>query len=763
MENTRTARLEDTQDLDRLWERGKAVLISLGYAGMGFLLSGAQLFGVYVPLGAAFCAACEGRFAVFACIGAILGGFLRLSGASLVRCAAVCAGAAAASLITERAGFAARRRIILTVTVGACCFVSASAVLITGGAGARDFLAYICDSALSAGAVAVYIRSISSVRNRTEISQLDKRSLVCIILSLCTVLLSVSRINIIGIHPARIVGALAMLLAAYLFAEPGGSIAGICIGTCVAASGTGGVLSACWGAGGLAAGIFASYGRLAAAAAFSVTAFIAAVIDSSGQGIAVLAETGASAVLFMLIPHERLGRLKSRLDLQQRAFAAADSGCERLLDASQAIGSVARCIRTVSQGIDSITPARDRLLRLRIYESVCSSCPKSSEDCLDKANLGGFAAMLSGGKELTCADFSAEFLELCPQSAKVAKACNRAYACRPAASAVSAAQARAREAACGQFESVSAMLAELSNAQLARCAVLSEKEKTAVRVLADSGLAVDTVCCTRPPQSALRLEARVREILPGTSVSSLTKRLGRELGVTLNPPEVSPCESGAKLVFDGVERYAVRFGSAVSACGGEKLCGDYFECFRDEAKAYIMLSDGMGTGGRAAVDSAMTVELFSRLVRAGVTMKTALAITGSALNVKSCDESLSTLDVARIDLFTGETLLCKAGAAASFVRCAGKVKTFMPASSPLGILEHTQFAQSHLVLHGGDTLLMVSDGILGCGHEWLVRETELFDGSDASGFAQYILECAKRKCGSRYDDMTVLAAVIENI
>ena len=36
----------------------------------------------------------------------------------------------------------------------------------------------------------------------------------------------------------------------------------------------------------------------------------------------------------------------------------------------------------------------------------------------------------------------------------------------------------------------------------------------------------------------------------------------------------------------------------------------------------------MGTGGRAAIDSAMTVELFSRLIRAGISLNTALRQVG---------------------------------------------------------------------------------------------------------------------------------------
>jgi stage II sporulation protein E len=172
----------------------------------------------------------------------------------------------------------------------------------------------------------------------------------------------------------------------------------------------------------------------------------------------------------------------------------------------------------------------------------------------------------------------------------------------------------------------------------------------------------------------------------------------------------------------------------------------------------------MGTGGRAAIDSTMTVELFARLIRAGVSPDSALNITNSALSVKSDDESLSTLDVAEIDLFDGNTTIYKAGAAPSFYTFSGKVRTAEIPSTPLGILSKVTFSRYALKLRGGDTLVMVSDGILGCGNNWVKDEIKGFSGGvDASAFSQDIVDSARRRCGNRFDDMTVITAVAEEI
>ena len=58
---------------------------------------------------------------------------------------------------------------------------------------------------------------------------------------------------------------------------------------------------------------------------------------------------------------------------------------------------------------------------------------------------------------------------------------------------------------------------------------------------------------------------------------------------------------------------------------------------------------------------------------------------------------------------------------------------------------------------------MVSDGILGCGNSWLKDEIKAFGKKDASGFSQDIVDSARRRCGERFDDMTVITAVAEEI
>ena len=92
------------------------------------------------------------------------------------------------------------------------------------------------------------------------------------------------------------------------------------------------------------------------------------------------------------------------------------------------------------------------------------------------------------------------------------------------------------------------------------------------------------------------------------------------------------------------------------------MCGDAYQSFTDRRSvAHIILSDGMGSGTAAAVDSNMTVSLLQKLIDAGVGYQAALKIVNSALLVKSGEESLSTIDITAVNLYTGQAWFYKAG------------------------------------------------------------------------------------------------------
>ncbi len=751
---------------DRLWDRGVLILTCSVCFVSGFILSGAELMSMLLPLSIGLAAAFTGYELVFACIGGVAGAALRLSAGDMLSAVLPLAGVAATVFILEKMNIKKKRKFILSVSVFSFCFVCKTAVMFSEMPSMNEFILIFCSSLLCAASVVFYSGTADCIRRRQNIYMLDNHSLVCIIASLCTILLGASEISILGFRPARFFGCFVILTAAYLFSRSGGSVAGVAIGGCIAVSGTSVALSICYGVCGLLSGVFSKFGRFFCALTFSLTAGIAGLLDGSSEGISVFAEAAAAAFVFAVIPGKYLRKIRNDIlnpgvMRMESEFCAAG---ERLNEAAKAIGSVSECVSSVSKGIDALSPANDIMVCMRVRERICAGCPLKDTFCPEDGEFSEITKKLSQGETVGCEDFSVNFNSKCPSAPRLADCFNRVYAGQKAVNAMQANSARNRELACSQFDWVSTLLRELSEEIGRGSQVLFNKEKSAMRVLADNGFNALSARCVCPPSGALKLTCVVEDIPVSTSLSRLTAELSRELEAQLLPPKIREHKDGKELLFTRKEMFRIRFGSASASCGNQKLCGDYFECFRTDSKAYIILSDGMGTGGRAAIDSAMTVELFSRLIRAGLSLDSALSITNSALSVKSDDESLSTLDVAEIDLFSGNTVLYKAGAASSFYTVSGRVKTVETPSTPLGILNKVCFSRYTLKLRGGDTLVMVSDGILGIGSAWLKDEIRAFAGGpDASEFSENILESARRKCGAKFDDMTVISAVAEEI
>ena len=764
MEKTKIYGGHDTAD--RLWEKGVKILTAAGYFISGFILSGAGLLSLKTPLNIGLAAACTGFELIFASLGGIVGALLRLDGGDMLNAILPQAGICAVIFALDKLGIYKKRRTVLTVSVFLLCLICGTVIMFSEIPSVNGLVLTVCSSLLCAASVTFYSGTVNCIKRKRSPYMLDNRSLVCIVASLCTILLGSSEISLLGFRPARFFGCFVILAASYLFSRSGGSMAGISIGGCIAVSGTSVALSICYGICGLLSGIFSGFGQIVCALIFSVTAGIAALIDGSAEGIAVFAEAASASIIFALIPSSGLSKMRSNIlnPGVKRISSEFGAAGNRLLEASRAIGSVSECISKVSEGIESLSPASDELVCMRVRERVCSACPLRNTFCPEEGEFSEILKRLADGETVTAQDFSVNFNAKCPSVPRVADSFNKAYAGTKAYNAMQANSARGRELACGQFDWISRLLEELSSEISHGAIILFGKEKTAAAVLSDNGFDVVSVSCISPPSGAMKLTCVIKEIPASTSLSRLTAELSRELEAELLPPEIREVKNGKELAFYRREIYKIRLGSAVSSCGGKKLCGDYYEFFRTDSKAYIILSDGMGTGGRAAIDSAMTVELFSRLIKAGISLDTALSITNSALTVKSDDESLSTLDVAEIDLFTGNATLLKAGAAPSFYTVSGRVKSVEIPSTPLGILSKVKFSRYTLKLHAGDTIVMVSDGVLGCGNLWVKEEIKAFSGGpDASTFSENLLDLAKTKCGENFDDMTVITVVAQEV
>lgn len=212
-------------------------------------------------------------------------------------------------------------------------------------------------------------------------------------------------------------------------------------------------------------------------------------------------------------------------------------------------------------------------------------------------------------------------------------------------------------------------------------------------------------------------------------------------------------------------RYGMRIGVARTPKEGRWVSGDGYMCrsFDDDRRMVLVISDGMGSGRRAAAESRAALHLLERLLDAGVPAEAAIRTVNAALALRG-EEMYTTLDVASVDLERGQVDFIKVGAAPSFVRREREVQMITRPALPVGMFDEIEVAGDRGHLRPGDLLVMVSDGVLSAfgdveaGAAWVRGFLAGLTEDEPRWVAAAIIKEALRRAGNRAgDDMTVLA------
>ena len=145
---------------------------------------------------------------------------------------------------------------------------------------------------------------------------------------------------------------------------------------------------------------------------------------------------------------------------------------------------------------------------------------------------------------------------------------------------------------------------------------------------------------------------------------------------------------------------------------GEQVCGDSLLQVRTgDGRALVLLSDGMGSGEPARRLSATALDLLAAFVRAGCSLEESCAAVVPALAARGEGQGFATLDLLELDLFTGEAVLLKYGAARSWLLREKRAEPLGCATLPAGLDPEELPEKQVFTLHPGERLLLTSDGV----------------------------------------------------
>ncbi|GAF10573.1 stage II sporulation serine phosphatase for sigma-F activation [Paenibacillus pini JCM 16418] len=233
---------------------------------------------------------------------------------------------------------------------------------------------------------------------------------------------------------------------------------------------------------------------------------------------------------------------------------------------------------------------------------------------------------------------------------------------------------------------------------------------------------------------------------------------------------ISAKDGLATVLFGSAKTYDITTGVAGAAKGGDLLSGDSFSTVEMGNGTFaVSLSDGMGNGERARLESSTALNILEQLLQSGMDEKLAIKSVNSILLLRSPDEIFATVDMALIDQYTAETTFMKIGSAPSFIKRGNEVIPVSGSNLPIGIIQDIEIDLITLKLQAGDIVIMMTDGIYDApGHAvnkelWIKRLIQEIESEDPQQIADCLLEKVIRyQRNEIIDDMTVVVGKVEH-
>lgn len=234
---------------------------------------------------------------------------------------------------------------------------------------------------------------------------------------------------------------------------------------------------------------------------------------------------------------------------------------------------------------------------------------------------------------------------------------------------------------------------------------------------------------------------------------------------------INPDTGECTVIIEETPKYHMTSYAAIKAKDGETYIGDSYSFSKTSDGTYInIISDGMGSGPEAGMESGLAVGLIEKFIENGFSEKTAIDTVNSIMAMKfNEDEKFTTMDLNIVDLYTGEAEFIKIGGVVSFIKRGKDIKVIKSNSLPFGILDSVDLTTEKFKLKHGDIIVSISDGVLDIdknnigSYAWLEEYLEYSDTNPAALSRDILEKAMVLSNGKVKDDMTVLVSKIYSV
>ncbi len=674
------------------------------------------------------------------------------------------------------------------VVFASTLIVKTFAVLLAESAGWMPYLLTLVEAALAFVLTLLFVHALPVLTRTRKTSELRHEEWIGAAILLACLLTGLTGWEIYGVALAGILSRYFVAVSAYVGGAALGTSAGVISGMILSLSNLGatadiGLLAF----GGLMAGLLREGGKAASVFGLLLGTSVFALFGATAADTMASTWATVAASVLLLFTSRSVTESLSRFvpgtttyaqHQQEYAQKVRDLTAERVEKFSEVFRQLSRSFRQMTQAGDA--PAQNRDFDHfvnEVHERACAGCHRRNM-CWDSQFIQTYKLMtdmmtaVEHNPDLMAAQLPKSWNRVCIKTPLVLDVMKRQYEIYRHDLHWRQQLQDSRFLVADQLSGVSQVMDDLVK-EIRREAKQMEAQERQIRDALDHlGLAIQSTDILSLEEGHIEIEMthafrtgydECRKMI----APLLTEILGETVTVS-SERTGEPAAHLSTVSFSSAKLYEVETGVAGAAKDGDLLSGDSFSMVElGNGKFAVALSDGMGNGVRARTESSAALSMLEQLLQSGIDERLAVKSVNSILLLRSPEEMFATVDLALIDLYTAHATMLKIGSTPSFIRRGREIIPIAANNLPIGILHDIEIDLLRVQLQPGDTLIMMTDGILDApGHavnkeQWMKRVLQELDEDDPQEIADSLLDMALRQYpGGIKDDMTVVVTRI---
>lgn len=609
--------------------------------------------------------------------------------------------------------------------------------------------------------------------------------LISMAILLCLVIAGVGNFSLWGVQLRNIIALFSIIAIAYAGGTNIGAVLGIAMGLIIGVANSDILISTTlYGACGLIVGVFKETGKIVSILAYLVTCFMVMMYSGNLDMVSSI-EVGVAAICMIFIPVKFIKGILLEIDNDEKRKVLSDTQIEgvktefinRLEDLKSVFSAISVSLNNLSENDKLHLKGKGTALVGTLADRVCVNC-ELNKKCWERelhstfSDFGDLMLSWEEKKPYIPKDLSSK----CVKKNTLLKTSEELFNTYSINEALKTRLAEGRVLIANQINNMSLSIGDALRDFEKDVSSCLDLDKVIRKALAKNRVKYKGVYSYTDRDGRLKIKVKlnncdggsycIKNILP-----VISDVMRRPLCLSDEGCKINPTTNECSIEIEEAPKYHVSSYAAFSPKDGEKYSGDSFSFGKNRSGKYLTsISDGMGSGPEAGLESGVTIDLVEKFMESGFGETATINVVNSIMAMKfNEDEKFTTLDMNSIDLYTGDVSFLKVGGVVSFIKSGKNVEVIDDSGLPFGILESVDIKPVKRKLKNGDIVVTISDGILdvdksNLGNSNWLSEFLMKSSGNPEVLSRDILEMAKNiSRGKIFDDMTVVVSKVYSV